>query len=501
MAGIFASRLVGLVRQRVVAHYFGTSAFADVVAAAFRVGNITQNLLGEGTLSASFIPVYARLRAQNRSRDASRFALGALGLLLATVLLVSAAGALAAPALTRVIAAGFDAERQEATVRVVRLAFPMTGLLVLAAWALGVMTSHRKFLAPYAAPVLWSAAQIVAVVVAATWFGARGEALAVWLAWGALAGAALQLLVLLPATRALLGALRPRIDLRDPSLREAVSKLPGALLGRGVIQLSGLVDTLLVSFLGTGANAVLGYAQTLYLLPMALLGTGEAAVALPEMARGTADADVERRHAGLRAQLGAALARIATLTLPTMAAFVVFGGELVTLLLQTGSFDRTATARVEPVLAAYAFALLANASSRVLGTTCYALGDTKTPARFAFFRVLVSTAVALVLMRSLGVLGVVLGAVLAAWVEVALLGSRVARTIGGLGLSQLRPARLLLATLLPVLAAVAMRHVLPREFAASPLGAALLLTTFGALFLAVAPALGLLRLRSLLRRR
>lgn len=499
-AGILLSRLVGLLRQRVTAHYFGTGPFADVLAAAFRIGNITQNLLGEGTLSASFIPVYARLRGAGRAAEAARFALAALGLLIALAAAASLAGALAAPWLSLIIAAGFDDARLASTARVVRIVFPMTGLLVLSAWGLGVLNAHRRFFLPYAAPVLWSAAQIVALLVVGGALGVRGEPLAEALAWSALVGAALQLGLLLPTTRRLLGSLRPRLDAADPHVREAASKLPSALLGRGVIQLSGLVDTLLVSFLGTGANAAFNYAQTVYLLPMSLLGTGEAAAALPEMARDTAEADRARRDAALRARLGGSLGRLAVLALPSAAALIVLGREVITVLLQTGSFDRQATERVVPLVAAYGFALVGNAAGRVLSTTCFALGDTRTPARLAVVRVVVSTSLALVLMRSLDVLGVVLGAVIAGWVEALLLAARVRGAIGGLGLAQIPVVRVAALTVLSAGTAALTRALLPAALTARPLGALIILATFGAVFAVSAPALGLIRLRSLLRR-
>src|SRR4051812_21239731 len=140
-AGIILSRLFGLVRQRLVGHYFGLSAYADVLAVAFRIGNITQNLLGEGTLSASFIPVYARSRAAGRTAEATRFALAALGFLLAAAGTASAVGVVLAPLLTRAIASGFQGERLALTTAAVRILFPMTGLLVLSAWGLGVLNA------------------------------------------------------------------------------------------------------------------------------------------------------------------------------------------------------------------------------------------------------------------------------------------------------------------------------------------------------------------------
>jgi putative peptidoglycan lipid II flippase len=500
-AGILISRVFGLLRQRATAHYFGTSGFADVITAAFRLGNTTQNLLGEGTLSATFIPLYARLRAAGRGKEAVHFALSCLGLLLVAVALASVLGPLLAPWLRWTIAAGFDAARLESTTRVVRIVFPMTGLMVLSAWALGVLNAHGRFFLPYAAPVAWNLAQIAGLVVAAGWLRQRDEALALALAWSALIGAALQLALLLPAVRRLLGTLRPRLDTRDPNVREATAKLPSVVFARGVIQISGLVDTLLVSFLGAGANAAFGYAQTVYLLPMSLLGTGEAAAALPTLVGEGAEQDPERRNAKLRATLGASLRRLVILALPATAVFLALGRELITVLLQTGSFDRAAVSRVEPLVMAYGFALLGNASGRILATTSFAMGDTKTPARFAIVRVVSSTVISLALMRSLGVLGVVLGAVIAAWIETAALALTVRSRIGGLGLGGIPLARVLALAAFSVLPSVAVRAFVPSPFLSTRLGALCLLVLAAPAFLAAARLLGLLDLRALLRRR
>jgi putative peptidoglycan lipid II flippase len=376
----------------------------------------------------------------------------------------------------------------------------MTGLLVLSAWGLGVLNAHRRFFLPYAAPVLWSAAQIAALVIAGSLLHMRGEPLAMAIAWGALAGAFLQLVVLLPAARALLGALRPRLDLGDPSVREAARRLPGVLLGRGVIQLSGLIDTFLVSFLGTGANAIVNYAQTIYLLPMSLLGTGEAAVALPEMASFTAERDTARRDAALRTRLGQSLARVLVVTVPTTAIFLLFARELVALLLQTGAFDRAATESVVPVIRAYGLALCGNASARVLITACYALGETRAPARYAVYRVVTSTTLSLALMKPLGVLGVVLGAVAAAFVESVALALRLRKLVGGIGLEHVRPLRLLLLAAATAGTGLGVRTALPHALASTPTGAACVLGAAGIAFVFASPALGLLDLRTLLRR-
>ncbi len=150
--GILLSRLVGLVRQRVQAHYFRhRCGRRRAHRGAFRLGNITQNLLGEGTLSATFIPIYAKLRAEGRTAEARKFALASLGLPGVDRRRRPGGGALLAPWLSLLIAAGFDEARREATVSLVRILFPMGGLLVLSAWALGVLNAHRQFFLPYAA--------------------------------------------------------------------------------------------------------------------------------------------------------------------------------------------------------------------------------------------------------------------------------------------------------------------------------------------------------------
>jgi putative peptidoglycan lipid II flippase len=490
---ILLSKLVGLARQRVTAHYFGTSAVADVIAAAFRAGNVVQNLLGEGTLSASFIPVYAKLRAEGRDDEAVAFARASLGLLGAIVIVLSAAGIALAPWLAVLVAAGFDGEKLEMTARLVRWVVPMTGMLVLCAWALGVMNAHRQFFLPYVAPVVWSAAQIAALLVGGSWLLLSGEPLARVLAIGSLAGAALELGLLLWRSRALLGTLWPTLDHLDPNVREAARRLPGVLLGRGVIQISGLVDTLLVSFLGTGAAATFTYAQTLYLLPMSLLGVGEAAVSLPEMARDSVHPE------RLRERLGASLTRVTVMSIGASVLFALFGVELCAVLLRTGRFDSESTEAVASVLRIYSIGLLANASVRLFATTFFALGEPRLPARFAVVRVVASTLGSLALMRAFGVAGVVAGAAAGGWFEAVLLGVALRKRIGGLGLGKLPIVRLLALGVLTGAPAFGLRLLLG-ERAHEFFGAGAVLAAAGASFTAAAMGLKLLDPRALLRR-
>ena len=159
-SGIFLSRVAGLIRDRVFAHYFGNSDAADAFKAAFRIPNALQNLFGEGVLSASFIPVYASLLARGEEKEARRTAGAVAALLALSTSFLVLAGVLATPYLIDAIAPGFSGEKRELTVRIVRILFPGAGLFVLSAWCLGILNSHRKFFLSYTAPVIWNVAMI-----------------------------------------------------------------------------------------------------------------------------------------------------------------------------------------------------------------------------------------------------------------------------------------------------------------------------------------------------
>src|SRR5215204_7519984 len=166
-AGILISRIVGLIRQRIFAQYFGSSAQGDAFTAAFRIPNFLQNVFGEGALSASFIPVYARLLAQDDEEEADRVAWAVFTLLALVVSVLVLAGVLASPLLIDFIAMGFKGEKRDLTERLVRIFFPGAGLLVLSAWCLGVLNSHRRFFLSYTAPVVWN----IALITALAWAG------------------------------------------------------------------------------------------------------------------------------------------------------------------------------------------------------------------------------------------------------------------------------------------------------------------------------------------
>jgi len=385
-AGIFLSRIAGLIRERVFAHYFGgTSMAAGVFRAGLRIPNFLQNLFGEGVLSASFIPVYTRLLAQGDEALAGRVA-GAIASILALFVgLAVLAGVTLTPWIVDIIVPGFSGEARQLTIQIVRVLFPGVGILVLSAWCLGVLNSHRKFFLSYVAPVLWNAAMVATMFA----FGSRlsQTSLAVALAWGTVAGSLLQFALQAPFVFRYAKTLRFVVETSLPPVRTIIRTTGPAILSRGVVQISAYVDQLIASFLrnGTGAVSILGYAQTIYLLPISLFGMSVAAAELPRMS--SAIGTHEEIAASLRKRLAAGIRQVAYFIIPTVVGFLLIGRALVAALYQTGHFGRADSSYVWYVLAGATIGLFAVTRGRIFNSAFYALHDTKTPLRFAVIRV------------------------------------------------------------------------------------------------------------------
>ena len=437
-AGIFLSRIAGLVRERVIARYLGLSAAAGAFRAALRIPNLLQNLLGEGVLSASFIPVYARRLAEGRTEDASRVARAVGTLLLLVASLIAVIGMLAARPLVDLIVPGFTAETHDLTVRIVRILFPGVALLVMSAWCLGVLNSHRRFFLSYVSPVLWNTAIIATAVVAGRRMAGSDADIGIWLGYGAVIGSAAQFLVQLPTVISLLHSVRPSLAIRDEGVQTTLHAFVPVLLGRGSVQLSAFIDQVLASYLGPSVVAAMSNAQTLYLLPVSLFGMAVSAAELPEMASATGDATARAEH--LQARLAPALRRVVFLVVPSAIAFIAIGGPIIALLFQTGRFTADDTRVVWICLAGSAIGLSAGTQGRLLGSAFYALGDPRPPLHAALVRVAITGVTgyiaALPLRAALGYdaawggFGLTASAGFAAWVEFLLLKRWLDQRIG-----------------------------------------------------------------------
>jgi putative peptidoglycan lipid II flippase len=446
--GILFSRIIGLVRERIFAHYFGNTDAADAFKAALKIPNLLQNLFGEGALSSSFIPVYASLLASGEKEEANRVArvIGSILALAMSVLVLL--GVLATPLMIDLIAPGFEGIKRVSTIRMVRILFPGIGVLVLSAWCLGILNSHRKFFLPYAAPVLWNLAMIGSLI----GFGGRTSLypLAETVAWGSVVGSLLQFGIQLPSILRLAGRFRFQWDLASKNIRAVIRNFIPGVAGRGVNQMSSYIDTLFASFLPTGAVSALAYTQTLYLLPVSLFGMSISNAELPEMASHIGS--LESIAEPIRNRLNNAMQRVAFFIIPSVAAFWALGDSIVALLYQTGKFTHNDGTFVWAVLAGYTAGLLAATMGRLYTSAFWAMQDTKTPLYFACIRVVLAAVLGwflafpvpkwLGLSSQIGLIGITTAAGLAAWIEYGCLRSSMNRRIGKTGLQTVLVAKL-----------------------------------------------------------
>jgi putative peptidoglycan lipid II flippase len=495
-AGILLSRVAGLVRERVFAHYFGASAVADAFRTAFRIPNLLQNLFGEGVLSASFIPVYARLLAGKDEEEARKTAGAIAALLMLTTTVIVLLGVLAAPWLIYVIAAGFQGETRELTILLVRILFPGAGLLVASAWCLGVLNSHRKFFLSYTAPVLWNIVMIVAMICFGS--GRSQNSLVVITAWASVVGSALQVAIQLPTVLNLLGGLRLSLSRQTEHVRTVIRNFFPVFISRGVVQISAYVDGFLATFLPVGAAAALAYAQTLYTFPVSLFGMSVSAAELPVMS-GTIGGITEVATV-LRGRLNNGLRQIAFLVVPSVVGFIVLGDVVVAGIYQSGHFVHSDVIYVWGTLVGSTVGLLASTLGRLYSSAFYALRDTRTPLRFAVIRVLLTTILgylaALPLPRLLGieprwgVAGLTISAGIASWVEFTLLQRGIRQRVGHVGVPLTFLAKVWVAALLAAAAGRGLNYTLGLQDHHIAI-AVLVLGLYGIIFFAVTLAMKL----------
>ncbi|HEX7422211.1 MAG TPA: murein biosynthesis integral membrane protein MurJ [Thermoanaerobaculia bacterium] len=524
-AGILLSRVAGLIRERVFAHYLGTSPASGAFKAALKIPNFLQNLFGEGVLSASFIPVYAKLLAQDDEELAGRLAgviVSLLGVVVGGIVLICV---FITPWIIDLIAPGFEGEVRALTIRIVQILFPATGLLVLSAWCLGVLNSHRKFFLSYVAPVFWNAAMIATLV----FFGHRSTQanLAIALAWGTVLGSALQFGIQVPFVFKYAPRIRPSLQISLEPVREVIRSFGPVVIGRGVVQLSGYIDQVIASYLQAVTVSALAYAQTIYFLPISLFGMSVAAAELPQMS-GTVG-DVEEVNASLRKRLERGLRQIAFFVVPSIAAFIFVGRVLVAALYQTGEFGDRDTLLVWYILAGSTVGLLAVTLGRLYSSTFYALRDPKTPLRYAMLRVSLTAVLGVLFAfplrpaiiafihlihlpvpvfpegdKPFGAIGLTASAGMAGWVEFLMLRRALAKRIGSVKLAPSFLTRLWIAALCGSIAAVALDYFLHPHMHGFPIPhvieAGIVAGIFGIIYFAATMILGVEESKATLRR-
>jgi len=370
MAAFALSRVLGLVRQMVIAGQFGAGAEMDAYQAAFRLPDLLFQLMAGGALGSAFIPTFTGYLARGDRAGAWRLTSVVINLILVILTLAAVLAALIAPWLVKgIIAPGFDAQTSALTVRLMRVMLVSTVVFGVSGVVMGALNACQHFLLPALAPSLYN----LAIIGGAVWLGPGMGIMG--LAVGVVGGAVLHLLVQAPGLLSLRARYSPALTLRDPGVREVGRLMGPRVLGLAVVQLNFLVNTNLASWLGEGAVSALNYAWLLMLLPQGVFAQAVATAAFPTFAEQSARGERE----ALRSALAATLRAIFVLSLPAAVGLAVLRGPLVALLFERGAFGATSTDLVAWALLFYALGLVAHAGLEIVARAFYALHDTKTP--------------------------------------------------------------------------------------------------------------------------
>ncbi|MEO5369246.1 MAG: murein biosynthesis integral membrane protein MurJ [Magnetococcus sp. DMHC-1] len=409
------SRILGFVRDVVIARGFGSGMEADAFFVAQKLPNFLRRLFAEGAFATAFVPVFSTYKVQDDLAATRHMVMVVFTALAAILMVVVALGELAMPLLLMVIAPGFgdDPEKYRLTVDLTRITFPYILLISLVAMAGGVLNSYRRFAIPAATPILLNVFIILGALVAAPWF----ERPVVGLALGILVGGIVQLLVQFPAMARLGLPLGLRWDPRHPAIRRILHLMGPSILGVSVAQISLILDTFLASWLPVGSISYLYYADRLVEFPLGLIGIAMATAILPALAAKAARNDEQ----GLNADLEFALRVVTLVNLPASVALVILREPILVMLFQGGAFDAHTTHATSQALLAYSCGLMAFTGVKVVAPAFFARHDTRTPVRVAVFCLVINMVLNVILMFPLKHVGLALATTLTSYLNVTLL--------------------------------------------------------------------------------
>jgi len=425
--GTFISRILGYLRDMVIASKFGAGAFADAFYVAFRIPNLFRNLLGEGALSASFVPVFNEYLVKDE-KEAWQVAGIIFSLLILILSSITFLGIIFSPLIVRIFAPGFIyfPDKFMLTVSLTKIMFPFLFMISLAALSTGVLNSRNSFFIPAVAPVMLSLGEIFAVFMIVPLMKGSIEGLA----WGVLLGGAGQFLIQVPSVVSFwdksVGFFK--ITFSHPGVKRILNLMLPATLGFGVFQINAFVDTVCASYLVVGSPSALYYANRLVQLPLAIFATSVATASLPAMSKCAAKQDIK----GVLGTLSSGIKMILFLMMPASVGLMILGKPIIMLLFQRGSFDAVAANLTFLALFYYSIGLVFYGGVKVFASAFYSMKDTKTPLQVAIVAMLINADLNFILMRYLGVGGLALATAISSCLNMLMLSIFLKRKSGKL---------------------------------------------------------------------
>ncbi|MFH1116058.1 MAG: murein biosynthesis integral membrane protein MurJ [Pseudomonadota bacterium] len=420
------SRVMGFVRDLVIAHFLGASTGADAFFVAFRIPNLLRRLFAEGALSAAFVPTYVETLRRDGLTEGERLARVTFTFTAIVLFVVTVAGIVFSPWIVRIIAPGFvkNPDQFILTVGLNRIMFPYIFFISLTILASGVLNSMGRFAAPAAAPIILNVCMITAVAFSCSLLNI-GPNYA--LAWGVAAAGVLQLALQIPFMTACGIRIRPNFDFRHPALRTIGKLFVPVAFGGAVYQVNVMISTILASMLAAGGVSYLYYADRLVELPLGVFAIALGTAVLPSMSRQAADGNIS----ALRETVSYSLRLIAFFTIPASVALIVLRVPIIAVLFQRGAFGVADTNETAYALFWYTVGLWAYSGLKVVNQAFFSMKDTRTPVYASIGALTVNLAGGLLLMGPMRQGGLALATSVAAAANLLILFIILTRRLGG----------------------------------------------------------------------
>ncbi len=387
------SRVLGFVRDVLLAKIFGANWSTDAFYIAHRIPNLFRELFAEGSMSAAFIPVFTEALTKEGKEDARKLASSVFAFLLSLLTLLCILGIVFTPAVVTLLAPGFldNPDKFSLTVHLTRIMFPFLFFISIAAFAKGILNSLKSFLAPALAPMFLN----VSIIIAALFFADSFAVPLTAIALAVTVGGAIQVIIQLPDLVKKKFIVPPVFSFAHPGLKKIGRLLLPAMVGMGVQQINILIGTVFVSFLAEGSVSYLYYGMRFVHLPIGVFGVAMATAVLPSLSAQAAKRDEE----AMRETFSFSLRLLFFLSLPAMAGLITLSGPIIEVLLQRGEFTPLMTSETTYAIICYSSGLWAFVGYRVVVSVFYSLQDTKTPVRIAMISILVNIVFCFILMK------------------------------------------------------------------------------------------------------
>ena len=411
----FISRVLGYVKDMILAVYFGATGLSDTFFVAFRIPNLLRELFAEGSMSSAFIPVLTEYQAKNGKDEAKRLVRITFTFIMIFVGLICLIGIIFAPSIVTAIAPGFLSmpEKFSLTVLLTRVMFPFLLFISLAALIMGALNSRRVFFIPALAPAMLNVSIIVTVISLAS----KMEQPIIAVAIGVALGGFVQFAFQIPSFLKNGYSLNPEYDFRHPGLKKMSILMLPATMGMAVAQINIFISTILASYLAAGSITYLYYSMRLTQFPIGIFGVAMGMAVLPTLSEHALKGDYDK----LRDDFSFALRLLFFITIPAMAGLIALREPIVNILFQRGKFDYAATAGTADALLFYSLGIWAIVGVRIVTASFYSMQDTKTPIKILVVTVMTNIILSLALMGPLKHSGLALANALASTVNFLLL--------------------------------------------------------------------------------